>query len=76
MSDFNFSDEDIKNLLNIKKQSDERIKCLRNMIKHEEHAQLYLRPVLRKYCKHEWKKDNVYNQGSLRCSKCTLLKEQ
>ena len=42
------------------------------MIKHEEHAQLYLRPVLRKYCKHEWKTDE---EGKLRCSKCTLLKE-
>ena len=72
MSDFNFSDEDIKNLLNIKKKSDERIKCLKDMIKHEEHAQLYLRPVLIKYCKHEWKTDE---EGKLRCSKCTLLKE-
>ncbi|ANS04144.1 hypothetical protein [uncultured Mediterranean phage] len=72
MSDFNFSDEDIKNLLNIKKKSDERIKCLKDMIKHEENAQLYLRPVLIKYCKHEWKNDE---EGKLRCSKCTLLKE-
>lgn len=72
MSDFNFSDEDIKNLLNIKKKSDERIKCLKDMIKHEENAQLYLRPALIKYCKHEWKNDE---EGKLRCSKCTLLKE-
>ena len=72
MSDLNFSDEDIKNLLNIKKKSDERIKCLKDMIKHEENAQLYLRPVLIKHCKHEWKNDE---EGKLRCSKCTLLKE-
>lgn len=79
MSDFKFSEEDIKNLLNIKKKSDERIKCLNDMIKHEEHAQLYLRPLLRKYCPHEWEKDNVFavenNHTSFRCSKCTLLKE-
>ena len=67
-----FTNEDIKNLLNIKKKSDERIKCLKDMIKHEEHAQLYLRPILRKYCKHEWNKDE---EDKLRCSKCTLLKE-
>ena len=72
MAEFNFTNEDIENLLNIKKKSDERIKCLKDMIKHEEHAQLYLRPVLRKYCKHEWKTDE---EGGLRCSKCTLLKE-
>ena len=42
------------------------------MIKHEEHAQLYLRPILRQYCPHEWNKDE---EGSLRCKKCTLLKE-
>ena len=72
MSDFNFSDEDIKNLLNIKKKSDERIKCLKDMIDHEEQSQLYLRPLLRQYCKHEWKEDE---EGKLRCLKCTLLKE-
>ena len=72
MSDFNFSDEDIKNLLNIKKKRDERIKCLNDMIKHEEHAQLYLRPILRQYCPHEWNNDK---EGKLRCLKCTLLKE-
>ena len=72
MAEFNFTNEDIKNLLNIKKKSDERIKCLKDMIKHEEHAQLYLRPILRKYCKHEWNKDE---EDKLRCSKCTLLKE-
>ena len=79
MSDFNFSDEDIKNLLNIKKKSDERIKCLKDMIVHEERAQLYLRPLLRQYCPHEWEKDNVFtmenNEVTFRCSKCTLLKE-
>ena len=72
MAEFNFTNEDIENLLNIKKKSDERIKCLKDMIKHEEHAQLNLRPVLRKYCKHEWNNDE---EGKLRCSKCTLLKE-
>tara|TARA_Y100001956_G_scaffold56348_1_gene55364 strand:+ start:157 stop:381 length:225 start_codon:yes stop_codon:yes gene_type:complete len=72
MRQFNFTNEDIENLLNIKKKSDERIKCLKDMIKHEEHAQLYLRPILRKYCKHEWNKDE---EDKLRCSKCTLLKE-
>ena len=51
MTELNFTTEDIENLLKIKKLSDERIKCLKDMIKHEEHAQLNLRPVLRKYCK-------------------------
>ncbi len=72
MTELNFTTEDIENLLKIKKLSDERIKCLKDMIKHEEYAQLNLRPVLRKYCKHEWNEDE---ECKLRCSKCTLLKE-
>ena len=73
-----FTNEEIKNLLKIKEKSDERIKCLNDMILHEERSQLYLKPLLRKYCKHEWKDDSSFtvenNNREWRCSKCSLLK--
>ena len=74
-----FTDEEIKTLLKIKEKSDERIKCLRDMIMHEEQSQLYLKPILAKYCKHEWKDDAAFsvenNSHKWRCSKCSLLKD-
>lgn len=73
-----FSNEEIEYLLEIKKKSDERIKCLKNMINHEEQSQLYLRPILAKYCKHEWRDEGSSsvenNSYDWRCSKCSLLK--
>ena len=74
-----FTDEEIKNLLKIKEKSDERIKCLRDMIIHEEQSQSYLKPILAKYCKHEWRDDGAFgienHSHEWRCTKCSLLKE-
>jgi len=74
-----FTDEEMKIILEIKKKSNERIKCLHDMIKHEENAQLYLNPILKKYCNHAWKDEGSFcvqnNNSEWRCSKCSLLKE-
>jgi hypothetical protein len=72
------TDMNIKRLMKLKKASDERIKCLRDMIKHEEASQLFLRPVLKEHCNHEYTDIGSFtvenNSREYRCKKCQLLR--
>ena len=72
------NDTDIKRLMKLKETSDERIRCLRDMIKHEEASQLFLRPILKEYCNHEYEDVGPFsvenNSREYRCKKCQLLR--
>ena len=72
------NDNDIKRLMKLKETSDERIRCLRDMIKHEEASQLFLRPILKEHCNHEYTEISSFsvenNTREYRCKKCLLLR--
>ena len=79
MASFKFEDKDVEQLMKLKKAAGERIACLRKMIIHEEETIKKIRPILKKYCSHEWLDDNIFavenHMQTKRCKKCLLLKD-
>jgi hypothetical protein len=79
MSGLKFTEEDVSGLMELLKGAEERVACLKKIIIHEEETIKKLRPILRKYCDHEWKNIAAFNvennSQEWKCERCLLIKE-